>query len=62
MAELPEGLAGSGAAAAVGAVGDGMGHALRLDEERRHARRQAMGLGFLGRKGLKLSLPRVDQA
>ena len=37
--ELPEGLAGSGAAAAMRAVGDGLGDALRLDQERRHARR-----------------------
>jgi hypothetical protein len=44
------------------AVGDSVRHALRLDEERRHARRQSMGLGFLGRKGLKLSFPRVGQA
>ena len=60
--ELPERLARPRAAAAVGAMGDGMRHALRLDEKRGHARRQAMGLGFLGRKRLKLSFPRVGQA
>ena len=38
MAELPEGLAGSGAPAAVAAMGDGMGDPLRLDKQRRHAR------------------------
>ena len=38
MAELPEGLARSGAPAAVAAMGDGMGDPLRLDEQRRHAR------------------------
>lgn len=31
VAELPEGLAGSGAPPAMRAVRDGMGHALRLD-------------------------------
>jgi hypothetical protein len=38
MAELPEGLAWSGATAAVAAMGDGMGDALRLDKQSRHAR------------------------
>jgi hypothetical protein len=47
MAELPESLAWTGAAPAVGAVRNSMGDALRLDQERRHARRQPMGLGFL---------------
>src|SRR4051812_20616452 len=61
MAELPEGFAGAGAAAAMRAVGHGVGDALRLDEEGRHARGQPMGLGFLGRKRLKGSLPRVGQ-
>ncbi len=59
MPELPEGLAGTGAAAAMRAVGDGVGDALRLDQERRHARRQAMGFGFLARKWLKHFLSRV---
>ena len=62
MAKLPEGLARTGAPAAMGAVGDGVGDPLRLDEERGHARRQPMGLGFLARKRLKRSLPRVGQA
>jgi hypothetical protein len=52
MTKLPEGFAGTGAAAAMGAVSHGVGHALRLDEQRRHAGRQAMGLGFLARKWL----------
>ena len=47
VAELPEGFAGAGTAAAMGAVDHGMGDTLRLDEERRHTRRKPMGLGFL---------------
>ena len=62
MAELPEGFAGTRAPPAVRAVGDSVGHALRLDEERRHAGRQPMGLGFLARKWLKRFLPRGGQA
>jgi hypothetical protein len=38
MAELPEGLAGTSAAAAMRAMSHGMGDALRLDEKRRNAR------------------------
>jgi hypothetical protein len=38
MAELPEGLAGTGAAAAMCAMRHGVGDALRLDEKRRNAR------------------------
>ena len=51
MAELPEGLAGSGAAAAMNAVGDGMGDALRLDQERRHARRKPWASASSAGKG-----------
>src|SRR4029453_9876449 len=61
VAELPEGFAGAGATAAMGAVGHGVGNAQRLDEQRRHARGQAVGLSFLGWKWLKNSLPRVGQ-
>src|SRR5215831_7472752 len=45
----------------MGAVSDGMGNAQSLDEERRHARGQPMGLGFLNWKWLKNSLSRVGQ-
>jgi hypothetical protein len=62
MTELPERLTGTRAAPAMRPMGDGVGNALRLDEERGHARRQPMGLGFLARKGLKRFLPRVRQA
>jgi hypothetical protein len=48
VAELPKGLARPGAAAAVGAVSHGVSDTLRLDEERGHARRKPVGLGFLG--------------
>jgi hypothetical protein len=34
----------------MGAVGHGVGNALGLDEERRHARRQGMGFGLLSGK------------
>ncbi len=51
MTELPERLTGTRAAPAMRPMGDGVSDALRLDEERRHARRQPMGLGFLARKG-----------
>jgi hypothetical protein len=44
------------------AVGDGMGDTLRFDQQRRHARRQSMGLGFLAQKRLKRFVPRRGQA
>ena len=61
-AELPERLAGTRAAAAMRAVSDGVCDPLRLDEERRDARRQAVGFGFLARKWLKRFLSRDGQA
>jgi hypothetical protein len=61
VAELPEGFAGASAAAAMGAMSHSVSNAQCLDEERRHARGQAVGLGFLGWKWLKNSLPRVGQ-
>jgi hypothetical protein len=46
----------------MGAVRHGVSHTLRLDQQRRHAGRQAMGFGFLAGKWLKRFLPRGGQA
>ena len=62
MTELPERFARTRAAPAMSPMGDGVGDALRFDEQRRHARRQPMRLGFLAGKWLKRFLPRGGQA
>ena len=62
MAELPEGLARPGAPAAMAAMGDGMGDALCLDQERGHARGKRVGLGLLGRKRMQSFRLAIGQA
>src|SRR5512136_411608 len=62
MPKLPKGLARSGAPAPMGAMGHGVGDPLRLDQQRRHARSQTMGLGLLGWKWLERSLLALGHA
>jgi hypothetical protein len=62
MPELPEGLARPRTPAAVAAMGHGMGDALRLDQERRHARGKRVSLGLLGRKWMQSFRLAIGQA
>ena len=62
MTELPEGLARARAPAAMAAVGHGMGDALRLDQERGHARGKRVSLGLLGRKRMQSFRLAIGQA